>query len=186
MRKCIALIICAVLLSGCNRNDSDINGAMELRQRMIHAESMQFSCNITADYFDCIYTFSLKCLYETNGKLSFTVVEPESIAGITGYFDQEGGNLTFDNQVLAFPMLADGELSPVSAPWLFVKTMCYGYIRGSGVSEDKIQFIIDDSYEADSIQAYIWTDLDYQPVSCEFQWQGRRILSTEIENFSLV
>ncbi len=186
MRKWIALILCAFIFCGCHSQQGDLDGAMSLRQRTLSAQSVSFSCKVSADYSQVVHTFSLSCTYEKEGRLSFEVTAPESISGITGYFDKEGGNLTFDDHVLAFPMLADGQISPVSAPWLFMKTLCYGYIRGVASENSQMCIKIDDSYESDPIEVDIWTDPSYNPLGCEFLWQGRRFLSMEIINFTLM
>lgn len=186
MKKCIVLILCVMLLCGCKGGNSEINSAMELRQKMLSAGGCEFDCTITADDSVNLYTFTLQCSYEKDKILKFTVKEPESIQGITGYFDSEGGKLTFDDQMLAFPMLADGQISPVSTPWLFIKCLCYGYIRGVGEDNGQNRIMIQETYEDNTLQADIWTDQNNIPISCEFLWQGRRILSMEIINFTLL
>lgn len=184
MKRLCVLLLCMFFLCGCASSDSDLDGALHFRQKLISSEKCQFVCKITADYTDKLYTFSMECSYDDTGTMYFTVLSPESISGITGCFDQEGGKLTFDSQALLFPMLAEGQISPVSAPWLFIKTLRGGYIRGCGKEEESIHLIIDDSYQEYALQADIWTDSSFTPYYCEFLWQGRRIVSMEIESFS--
>lgn len=184
MKKLCVVLLCMFFLCGCASSDSELDGALDLRQRMESSQKCQFICKITADYTDKLYTFSMDCTYDKAGTMQFSVLSPESITGITGCFDREGGKLTFDDQVLLFPMLAEGQLSPVSAPWLFVKTMLGGYIRGCGKEGENIHLMIDDSYQENALQADIWTDSSFTPYYCEFLWQGRRILSMQIESFS--
>lgn len=183
MKKLTALIICLFLLCGCHSSDREIDGALDLRQKLSSANGCQFDCIISADYSDVLYNFSMNCIYDHNGNMRFTVINPESISGISGSIDQNGGKLTFDDKVLAFPILADGYISPVSAPWFFMNTLCGGYIRACGQEGERIRIIIDDTYHENSLQADIWTDQDYLPLFCEFLWQGRRILSIEINNY---
>jgi hypothetical protein len=111
------------------------------------------------------------------------VIDPESISGISGVMDEGKGALTFDEHVLAFSMLADGYISPVSAPWLMIRSLRSGYIRGCGMEEDYIRVIIDDTYEGESIQMDIWLDELQHPTQVDCLWQGRRIISMQVKNF---
>lgn len=160
-----------------------MHNVMSLRERLLSANSCSFDAMITADYADKIYTFNMRCLFDNEGNLNFTVTNPETIAGITGSIAADGGRLTFDDKILAFSMLADGELSPVSAPWLLMKTLRGGYLQ-SGTSDNGLTHVtIDDSYEADALKMDLWMNNTQQPVAAEIVWQGRRILSVTVDNF---
>lgn len=141
---------------------------------------------VTADFGENTYTFCLVCEADKQGNVKFTVAEPESISGISGSIDGSGGKLTFDAAALAFSLLADGEVSPVSAPWLFLKTLRSGYMTAAGKEADMTRITIDDSYEADALQLDIWLDTSDVPVQAEVIWQGRRVLSMQIRNFVIV
>ncbi len=184
MKKLAVLLFVVMFFSGCRSSEGNMNAALALRQKV--SENCTFDGIITADYGDLLHSFSVSCRYEKNGKLHFTVNSPESIAGISGYFDSNGGNLTFSDQVLAFPLLAEGQLSPVSAPWLFLKTLRGGYVVSSSAEDNLTRISIDESYEENVLRADIWIDQNEIPVQCDFLWKGRRILSMEIENFSCI
>ena len=96
---------------------------MKLRSRILQASACVFRMDITADYEDQLHTFSMDCRMDSQGSVTFTVLKPDTIAGITGMLSGDGGGLTFEDTVLHFPMLADGRLSPVSAPWILMKTL---------------------------------------------------------------
>jgi len=122
-------------------------------------------------------------VYGIFGNVAFKVIQPETISGITGTVSEQGGKLTFDDQVLGFEMLADGQVTPVSAPWLFLKTLRGGYLNASGVDGEYIKLSIDDSYEENPLYLDIWLDQTLNPVRGEILWQGRRIVSLEVSNF---
>lgn len=143
-------------------------------------------CLITADYGEKFYEFSLDCLYDKDGNMQFEVLKPESIAGITGFVSNDGGMLTFDDQALAFPLLADGYLSPVSAPWLFMRSLRSGYINACGPDGEGYLMELTDSFEEKPIQIFVWTDQNFQPVRGEMIWSGRRILSLDVIHISYV
>lgn len=145
-----------------------------------------FQARITADYGETVRQFTLQCTAHTDGSVSFTVVEPESISAITGTLSKQAGELTFEGAALAFPLLADGELSPVSSPWLFVNTLRSGYLRSGGLDGGDIRLTIDDSYEEEALQLDIWLDAQELPKYVEILWQGRSILSMEVSDFTFV
>ena len=59
---------------------------LDLRSELLKASECRFSCEITADYSDKVYTFSMDCQCDPQGNLTFAVTAPETIAGITGTF----------------------------------------------------------------------------------------------------
>ena len=178
------LVILIMFLSGCG-SGQDINTAMQMRARFNNCEQCRFQAEITADYGSEIYVFTMDCIWKPNGTLNFTVVAPETIRGISGSFSEAGGNIQFDSKVLAFPSMTDGELSPVSAPWLLVKCIQSGYITACSKEEAGTRIMIDDSFADEILQAQIWLDNSCKPQYCEFIWAGRRILSVKVENFIL-
>ena len=158
---------------------------MSLRSRLL-AGSINFDAVITADYGDELYTFSMNCQSDTQGNVSFTVTQPESISGITGTMDASGGKLRFDDKVLSFPLMADNQLSPVSAPWILMRTLRSGYLTSAGADGEYLRLAIDDSYDDDALHLDIWLDTSDHPVRAEVVWQGRRLLSIEVKNFAFL
>ena len=171
------------MLSGCSGKNDLSDRAVALRSKLQAAQGCSFDASVTADYGDKTYTFAMGCRVDAHGNLSFTVKEPESIAGISGVIDNSGGKLTFDDHMLAFPMLADGQVSPVSGPWILMKTLRSGYLTSCGMEAGYVRVAIDDSYADDALHLDIWLDEKDLPKRGEILWKGRRILSLDIENF---
>lgn len=186
MKWLTAVVLVFVLLTGCGKANHDLKRATELRERLSKSNGCSFLANITADYGEQILQFSLDCKTESNGDLTFTVVKPESIADIQGSFSHDGGQITFDDQVLAFPKLAEGELSPISSPWLIIKTLLGGYLKSCGKDDNGLRVTIDDSYEEDALQLDIWLNDTDMPFYAEILWQGRRIISVNVDNFVIL
>ena len=186
MRKTAALVLVLLLLSGCSNAKSYINRALELRTRLYQSEGCSFTAGITADYGDQVYQFTLSCRGDSQGNLAFTVAEPETIAGITGHISQKGGKLTFDDAALDFPLMADGLLTPVSAPWLLLKTLRGGYLTSAGMEGDLLRLAVDDSYEEDALHLDIWLDGEDCPVQADIYYDERRILSLTIKDFRIL
>ena len=184
--KITALLLCfSVILFGCKASGNCLDKAVSFRNKMLESNGCSFQTKITADYGENVYKFSLACASDKAGNVTFEVMEPESICGICGKITAQGGAITFDDQVLAFQTLADDELTPVSAPWLLIKTLRSGYIRSCADTDDGFVVTIDDSYEENSLRLVISLEDDV-PDECEIFWKGRRILTVDIEEFAFV
>ena len=172
-----------VILVGCTGKRDEMDRAMNLRAALLGSGGCSFTAHICADYGDALHEFTLYCEGMNNGDLGFRVEKPDTISGITGRFKGKEGALTFDDVALTFPLLADGQVAPVSGPWIFLKTLLGGYLRACNQEENLLHLTIDDSFEEDALQMEIWLDENDIPVQAEVLYDGRRILTMEIENF---
>lgn len=184
MKRVFAVVLAVLMLAGCGLENGELDRAMKLRAELL-AAGCSFDAEITADYGDKIYTFSLTCQGNSAGDVTFEVTAPESIAGITGRVTDEGGFLTFDNAALAFPLLADEQISPVSGPWILLKTLRGGYVTACGAEGEGLRLSVDDSYEEDALHLDIWLDGNDLPTRAEILWDGRRIVTVAVENFRI-
>lgn len=185
--KRVAVWLClVVLLSGCAGGKSELDRGMTLRRKLLSGSGCSFDADVTADYGDKIYTFTAKCSGDAHGDLEFTVTAPENISGIAGRISGDGGKFTFDDVALHFPLLADGQLSPVSAPWIFLKTLRGGYITSAGKDGDYLRLTVDDSYQEDAMQLDIWLDGEDVPVRAEVLWRGRKYLTLDVKIFQIL
>ncbi len=186
MKRVFAVICVMLLLTGCKGTNHELSRAVALRQRLLGSNGCTFDAVITADYGDKVYTFTMACQADSQGDLTFTVKDPQTISGITGTVTQQGGQLTFDGKVLAFEMLADGQITPVTAPWILIRTLRSGYLSAAGVDGDNLRMAIDDSYEDNALHLDIWTNSQDVPIRGDILWQGQRVVSLEVRNFSYV
>lgn len=160
---------------------------MSFRATLLSGMGCTFSAKITADYQEERYQFTLDCRCDEQGTLRFTVTQPDSISGISGVISGEGGKLVFDNDsALAFETLADGQITPVTAPWLLIKTLRGGYVKSCGSEGELVHVSIDDSYRDDALHLDVWMTEDDAPSHAEILWANRRILSLEITNFEIL
>lgn len=185
MKRIVGILMLLVLLTGCAGKNDRLDRAMTLRAKML-SQGVSFDAKILADFGDKTYTFVMNCRTDTQGNLTFTVAQPETIAGITGSVSASGGKLTFDDTVLAFPLMAEGEVTPVSAPWILVKTLRGGYLTACTEEGGSLRVAIDDSYEEDALHLDIWLDSGEMPALAEIYWQGRKILTVTVSNFTFV
>ena len=185
MRLKAGILLCVLFLfTGCKNANGPLDKAMILRNRILESNGCSFRATVTADYGEKLYVFVMDCVSDKDGNLQFSVVSPETISGITGKTSSEGGVLTFDDKILAFPTIADDQITPVTAPWLFIKTLRSGYMNCcTKDSGGGYQLSIDDSYADDALRLLISVENDL-PVSGEIFWKGSRVLTIVVEQFT--
>jgi len=179
MRKWFPILFLLLILSGCGRQTPD--PGLSLRSRIL--EGCCFDAEITADYGDSLSVFSVACEADSRGQTTFTVTAPESIAGISGTLAAGTGKLLFEDKALAFPLLADGLLTPAAAPWIFVRTLRSGNLIAAGQEGAETRLSIDDSFREDALRLDIWLDQAGDPVRADICYAGQRYLSMNITNF---
>ena len=180
----MALVFLFVILTGCGKNGVD--PGLQLRDQLLKCNGYSFLADITADYGENIYSFTVCCTGDANGDLSFTVIKPDSIAEIAGSISLDGGKLNFDDHILAFPLLADGQISPVSTPWLLIYCLRSGYITHGGIDGNNYMIHIDDSYAQNNIGLDVWLDSNNIPIQADFIWAGRRFLTMIVKDFEIL
>ena len=185
MKKMWVIFLLLVLLCGCYEDNGGFDHAMKLRTGLLNGNGCCFNTDITADFKDKTYSFTLSCEVDSKGNLNFTVWEPAYIEGITGNIQSEQGKLTFDDTALAFPLQAEGIISPVSGPWIMVKALRSGYVRLCGTEDGLFRMTVDDSYNEDALTLDIWVDGNNGPVRAEIYEENRRIMTLEVKNFQL-
>ena len=185
MKRLIVGLTALFLLAGCTGKRDELDRAMKLRASLLGCLGCSFDVKITADYGDELHEFVMNCQTGGRGDLQFTVLQPESIAGITGQIASGAGTLTFDDVALYFPLLADGQVTPISGPWILMKTLLGGYLTAVTEEEDLLHLTIHDSYEEDALQMEIWLNEDDIPICGEILYDGRRIVTMTVENFSI-
>ena len=185
MKRLAAALITVALLTGCGSSKQTLDEAMQLRAKMIASQGCAFDAVVTADYGQETQSFKVSCQTNAQGDLQFAISEPESLAEISGKVTGQGGALTFDDKVLAFGLLAEGQVTPVSAPWLLVRSLLGGNVKSCTQEDGMLRLSVEDGYQDDALQMEIWLE-NLQPKFAEVLWQGRRILTLEIENFRIL
>ncbi len=184
-RVMVLLVLLLSFFVGCSRSDGDMQRILAFRSQIQNSKGCIFEAEVTADYGDKTYTFAMGCETDAHGNLSFTVRKPDSIADISGTVTTQGGKLTFDDTALAFHLLADGQLSPVSAPWIVMQALRGGYIRSYTMEGELLRLAVDDSYKSDALQLDIWFEKENQPVRADIFADNRRILVVCIKEFEI-
>lgn len=186
MRKCISVIVVILLLCGCSNDSVYVNKVISLRDKINSSTGYNFNATVTLDYGDTFYTFGAECRVGTDKNMKLTILEPASIAGISGQISGESGKLTFDEQVLAFELIADGLITPICTPWLLMEALGGGYISTCGSDAYGLFAHIDDSFNGAEFSVDIWFNEEGCPSAAEMVWEGKRIVSMTISDFVFV
>ncbi len=176
------LFAAMLMIAGCSSKKDGQNDMLKLRE-VISGKEYAFLAIIHADFGDNTYDFKLDCQFDTAGSMTFSIVSPDTISGITGKIHSSGGELTFDDKAVAFHLLADGNISPVCAPWLAMRGVRSGFISSWGSEQDGKVFTIDDTFEDLNVSFRVLVARDLQIKSVEIYWEDRCILSIAVENF---
>jgi len=186
MKRLVFPVFILFFLSGCAGKHDALDKVLMVRSEVMNCSGVAFNAVITADYLDELYVFELRCDTNEQGDLSFQVVSPQTISGIAGTIAGDEGFLTFDDEVLAFEPLAEGRISPVFAPWVFIKTLRSGYIQACAQEQEQIIAVINDSYADNALQLRISINSSGVPYFIEIMWNQYRCISMEISDFRYV
>ena len=181
MKRWLPLLL--VFLLGCSANDPAMEAALELRSRCLGSSQVSFRAEISADYITHIDSFTLECSQDGDGTLTFAVLEPDDIEGIRGTVSGTEGTVEFDDTVLAFPLMAEGRLSPLSGPWVLMQAIRSGNILAAGREGELFHLTIDDSYADNALTVDLWLE-DGAVCQAEIAWEGRRCLTMTVEEYS--
>ena len=183
MKKFICLL--AILtLTGCASGNGAMEQALQARSDLLSAKQVSFDAKICADYIDHVEQFTLRCQVNEAGAVKFEVIDPEVISGITGSVAGMQGTLTFDDTVLAFPLMAQERISPVSGPWVMMRSLRSGQITACAEEDGLLHLTVDDSYGEDPLTLEIWLR-DDTVVAAEIAWRGMRQMTMELEAFTI-
>lgn len=169
-------------LSGCGKSEGPTQKALDFRTALMQEEGCSFTADITADYGDKLYVFSVSA--ECSGdETKITVLSPDSIAGIVATVSADGAKLSFEDTCLDFGKLANGYVSPVSAPWLLHRCWIGEYIAYAGADGDLERITYLKGYNKQEVTLDTWLSADGVPVHAEVLYDGVRCLTIEIKDF---
>ena len=181
MYKLIALLVSILMLGGCSAQ-KELEPLYQLRRCLEQGSECAFDVHIISQSDMHIHRFKLSCV-TTKDVLRFEVLEPESIRGICGSVSNGGGAVEFDDTLLSFPLLADGEISPVIAPWLLMGCLKDGLVRYAGKTDGGYSVAFHYSFRGEELRVEALLTENGTPQSCELFWSGKRILQLEVSSF---
>lgn len=181
VKRLVGILGILVLLSGCAKPDA-MEEALAFRARVLAGCS--FRAAITADYDREALCFDLECRADENGDLTFQILAPASIQGISGQILADSGKLTFDDFILGFPLLAEDRLSPAAAPGLFAQLWRSGYISLCGYEDNTIRMTAKSGFDAHALTLETWLDSENKiPIFAELCYNNQSVLRAAITEF---
>ena len=134
MRRVLcALMMTLVLLTGCSRGEQGtIRSAEELvlsiRTEYLAMTACKASVDVTADYGQRVYEYSMDISWQKDGETRLTITAPENIAGITARIQEGKSFLEYDGVSLETGILSGTGLSPVEVVPATLNYILSGYI----------------------------------------------------------
>lgn len=157
--------------------------ALDFRQKLLSSGGCTFTADVTADYGDYSYAFTLLCGYR-DGVGEMTVLQPEEISGIRARCSGDAATVSFDGAVVEYGDLADGRIAPLSVPWLFGSAWERDEILFASPDDDTVRATIQKGYDDEKILADTWFS-DGRPTAGEISCaDGRRVLTVQFRDFA--
>lgn len=172
----------AILLTGCRKTESHMQSAMDFRTALQRANGCTFSADVTAEYPEKVFTFSLDCVFE-NDQMKLRVTKPGVIEGICAGVHNGTASLEFEDISLEFGKLANGNVAPLTAPWILASAWKSDYISSAGADGNRTRATILKGYNDEELTIDTWFENEL-PVYAEISYAGTRVLQISIENFT--
>ena len=182
--KLCSLLLCCFILAGCSGEKVQAGqSALDFRTDLMAHNGCSFTAQISADYGDQVYAFTLKCRSDGE-ETRLQVTEPDAIAGIAATVSADGTKLQFDDAELDFGKLANGYVSPVTVPWLLVQCWMGEYIAWSGADGDLERVTYLRGYDDAELTVDTWFS-NGVPLHAEVIYDDVRCLTVEILDFQM-
>ena len=179
-----ALLLCLCLTAcGDSKADRSMQQAVDFRTALMSAEGCVFLAEVSADFGEKIYEFTLQCDYTPDDSAALTVTAPEMIAGIEATVSADGAKVTFDDTELDFGRLANGRVAPMALPWLLGRAWSSEYIGSAGKDGENTLMTCLMGYGDEEITVETWLDENSVPIRCDVSCDGVRCLAVTITEF---
>lgn len=128
LAQMITLLLLVLTLSACRGGKQDGQAlALDIRTSMLKATTLSITADITADYGERVYDFTVK--YDgkaDSGKIE--ILAPEAVAGVKAEVSVSGGTLLYDGAALDMGAVTGDGLSPAEAIPALISQWQTGYI----------------------------------------------------------
>ena len=158
--------------------------AITFRANLVESGGCRFTAAITVDYGQRVQCFRLTCDADGEGTAKITLLEPETVAGVTATVSDGGGRITYDGMALDFGLLADGQLIPAAVPSMLATCWMKEYISDAG--QDETGYRVRYRKKIEEKELYLDTFFENGiPISAEVCYNNHGILKIEISDFAL-
>ena len=193
MRRLFACVLMMTLLAACApAGETPEDAAFHLQEHYRGMAGFSATVDLTAEYGNKVYDFTVDALCRRDGESVLTVTAPELIAGITARLAEGETVLEYDGAALSLGDL-DGEgLTPVSAvPELFRQAAMGWMARGAWADEGQTQLQAlcrdPEAEEGTGTEFLILFDREtFSPVRTEVSRDGTRVLTAQFSDFTFL
>lgn len=186
MRRALAIItVCVLCLSGCKEEKTLLAEAIEFRADLVQSGGCRFTAELTADYGETVQEFTLSCQTDAQGTTLLTVLEPQTLAGISATVTDEGGKIQYDGLGMEFGLLANDNVIPAAAPCMVVSCWTKEYIASAGQEDARYRV----SYQKNFDEKMLTVDTYFEkgiPICAEVCYNNSRVLKMMISDFSFL
>lgn len=184
------LLIC--FLCGCTGADSDNDLTLELRSDFLSREGCSGAMELTADYGQRVYAYTVEFSGTVKDGMTLVITEPEEVAGITAKISEGQTYLEYDGVQLETGPLNEEGLSPLDALPTFLTAMESGYIAETGsemIGETEVLRICCRDPEMDpgqGTETIVWFDKEQKTLlRGEIRRDGFTVIQSEFSAFIL-
>lgn len=166
--------------------------ARQVRTEFLAADSCSGTAEVTADYGQRVYDFTLDFTWQREGETVLTLTAPEDLAGLTARIEKGQSRLEFDGISLdTGELTGEGltpmELVPALMEWTqegFMSQCVYETLDGTPVL--RVQFRDPDVQPGAGTECAAWfSRADHALLRAELYWNGELALSGSFSNFTL-
>lgn len=190
--RMIPLLLCGILC-GCVGEQGDNDLTLELRGDFLSRTGCTGTMDLTADYGQRVYEYTVEFSETEEDGLTMTITAPEEVAGITARIASGQTALEYDGiQLETGPLNSDG-LSPMDALPAFFEAMESGYMAETGtemIGETEVLRICCRDPELDpgqGLETVLWFDKAQKTLlQGEVRSDGFTVIRCEFSAFILV
>ncbi len=133
------VLMMTLLLAGCAGGSGDESPeqlAAVIRGEYLSMEAWSAEVDVTADYGETVYEFTVDAAWQRDGETVITITRPELLAGITARIQDGEAVLEYDGAGLSIGPLDGDGLTPVAALPALMKCVTTGYMASCTWEED--------------------------------------------------
>ena len=146
--------------------------ALDFRTALLQSGGCAFTAEVTADYGEQVYRFTMDCTWSPDGGAALTLTAPQTLEGIRAEVSADGARVVYEDTAVGFESLAGGRLAPMALPYLLGSGWYEGYISACGMENGLLRMTCLDTQSG-------------QPCRCEISYQGQTLLTAEISAFAM-
>ena len=195
MRRILSCVLMmTLLLAGCgnDRGDSPEDLAARIRVEYLALNGWSSVVNLSANYDEQVFDFTVNARWEREGDTVLTVTEPDLVAGITARIRDGETLLEYDGAGLSLGMLDLSGLTPVSAIPALMGYVTTGYMArcswsGEGEGRELVILFRDPTAAPqEGVEALLYFDPQtHAPRRAEISVDGALRLTAQFADFTM-